>query len=1019
MARIIRIACSFAIVAVAYWAYAVFAVPLIEPTVQRAESNRLSEEERQSVQREYSRRREALEGLFPAGSWPLDSAKILASDPLRLLFQEYRNLGNGKVEIRPCAIIYTPGGPASDKAERKRQSVILEAPEGALLEFDQPFDLSRVKVGRLVSGRLKGRIIIRSDGKRPGPEDDLLVVTRDVQMAGNRVWTSHAVEFRLGANHGRGDQMLIRLLPGEEVPGADRHGPNIAGIESFEVRRLERLHMEFGDRGIRPDDGSSWRGHPPPVDPDLPIEISCRGPFRFDLVRQVATFEDCVDVLRIHADGPSDQVNCDFLSLYLARPRTAVANLSKEGADRQASPRPAALDLRPRRIEALGNPVVVTAPSQQVEVRGQRLEYDFASGRIVLDGSKEVFLRQGNNEIHARSLQYESAGRGRLGRVLARGPGWVRAEMDDQSRRQLQAGWNGQLQVRPDEGRQAISLSGGAALNLGGLGHLRAGEIHFWLFEVESPTAEKGDQPRLEPDRMMALHEVRLNSPQLSGEVQQLKVWFVREERPAGPIAAPAAATARGESNPGEAGSIDRLAADFEGKGRTVRPLASASPFAVPGPSHQELPRQHFEIVGNVLEAQVLMKEEGASELTDLVVTGDVCLTETRTARPDELPVVVRGERIEVVNASRSDAVVGVTGQQARFEGRGLALSGSNINLDRGSNLLWIDGAGHMDLRLDRDLDGRPLREPTSLDIDWQERMAFDGRTARFEGLVEASSRHQHLETRTLDVVLKEPIRFDQDPGSGPEPQVEEIRCQGGVFMDSRSFDEQGQTSLDRMRVGELEINLISGRTAAAGPGWMTTVRRDSPDLPGAPVGPEAVDAAASNEDDGKGLTYLNVRFQGSIDGNLRLREITFHDHVRATYGRVEFWDATLEPDNPDALGPGGVLLRCNELTVTQMPSPTGDRDALELVAEDNVQVDGETFNARAARMTYAEAKGLLILEGNGRTDAELYRQEHVGAAYDETTAQRILYWPATKRWRVEGAKSFELNRVPAGKAGS
>ena len=137
------------------------------------------------------------------------------------------------------------------------------------------------------------------------------------------------------------------------------------------------------------------------------MEIACRGPFRFDVLRRVATFRDGVDVMKTNASGPADQIACDLLSLFFVVRGGASAD-------------PGSLDLAAQRIEARGNPVIVTAPSRNLNARGPRIEYNLLSESIALDGAQEggqgeVFLQQGPNQIHARSLNYQPAGRDRLG----------------------------------------------------------------------------------------------------------------------------------------------------------------------------------------------------------------------------------------------------------------------------------------------------------------------------------------------------------------------------------------------------------------------------------------------------------------------------------------------------------------------------------------------------------------------------------------------------------------------------
>jgi len=1023
MAKIIRIGGSFAIVLVAYWAYALVAVPLIEPSAERHGSGRLSEEELANwAQAEKEQWRKELEGLFPPDAWELQDPKILEIDQVKLLFRDYTRLEDGsRVEISPCTMIFVPHAPAADRSERKRRSIILEAPEGALMKFDRPFDLRQAKVGRIEGGALKGRITIRSQGKSPGPEDDLLVVTRQVELSEKQISTPHAVDFRLGANYGRGRQMRIKLLPGEKDDRRERRGPNVAGIESFEVGKLERLHLHFGQNGFVPGvQTEAGRRAGPAKSPaksdlesDLPIEVTCRGPFRFDVTQQVATFEDHVDVLQVHPEGPSDQLNCETLSVYFARPRKDVPQPAKgkpSQPESKANP-PEGLKLRARRIVASGMPVVVRAPSQQVDARGETLEYDVDSGRIVLNGTQAVYLKHGPNEIHGRNLRYQSGEAGRLGQVVAEGPGWLRGQTPDKPGQTLQARWNELLRLHPHDDEHVISLTGGAELTFGGVGRIAAKEIYFWLFEGPQAGPDKRSQVR--PDRMLAQGEVRLRSPQLTGSVDELGIWF--QQAPA--HAAPAGQARRAPSC--RAGILPAYA-----KGPVdsrAGPVAqSPAPSLVPV-AGQEHAAHHFEIVGHLLQARVLVRGD-KSELTELTVEKDVQLTETRCAVPDDSPVAIRGDSIHVVDAGTPRRAVTVTGSPAHFQGRGLGLTGSNINLNCGTNRLWIDGPGWMDLPLDCDLDGRPLRDPGRVRVRWQQRMTFDGRTACFEESVLATSRQSHrtmdLHTETLDVGFLNPIRF-ADVTSQPEPQIERIVCHGRVIVQSGSFEKQIQSSLDCLEVSDMQINLLNGDCTACGPGRMTTVRRGGPDPVTAPAGQSPSDprSTPTNSDqnrltdsDRNRLRYLDVSFQGPLAGNLHNRELAFNDRVKTIYGPVDSWQATLDPDGPDGLGRHGVLLSCDQMTVADVPLPVGDGRAAELTAQGNVVIEGQTFTARAPRMTYAEAKQLLILEGNGRTHAELYHQEHVGAPFSKVLAHKILYWRSTGQVYVEGARSLKSN---------
>jgi len=107
------------------------------------------------------------------------------------------------------------------------------------------------------------------------------------------------------------------------------------------------------------------------------------------------------------------------------------------------------------------------------------------------------------------------------------------------------------------------------------------------------------------------------------------------------------------------------------------------------------------------------------------------------------------------------------------------------------------------------------------------------------------------------------------------------------------------------------------------------------------------------------------------------------------------------------------VLLSCDQLKVAVMSAPGAETPAMEMESSGNVIVEGQSFNARAVRMTYTQSKDLLLLEGDGRTDARLYYQQYASAPYSETAAQQIWYWRAIPKVQIHGAKSFQWTQLP------
>jgi hypothetical protein len=63
-----------------------------------------------------------------------------------------------------------------------------------------------------------------------------------------------------------------------------------------------------------------------------------------------------------------------------------------------------------------------------------------------------------------------------------------------------------------------------------------------------------------------------------------------------------------------------------------------------------------------------------------------------------------------------------------------------------------------------------------------------------------------------------------------------------------------------------------------------------------------------------------------------------------------------------------GLAAAMAALTAAAQPAPGQERSSIEMAAGGNVLVEGESFTARSARLTWSEAKDLLVFEGDGRS---------------------------------------------------
>ncbi|MEN6404988.1 MAG: hypothetical protein ABFC77_00800 [Thermoguttaceae bacterium] len=971
MPRITRIAGSLAVVLVAYWVYWLVVVPWVEPPAGSHAVEPMTGSN--SDEGDIDPGLNSLKGILPPEVLDPKKTKVLAfdDDRAKLLFQEYQTLSDGAVTFRPCTIVFGSDAPG-DEAQRRRQSIILEA-RSAWLKFDKPLSFNQAKIGRLTGGRLDGPVTIRSDWKEPGPEDDLWIDTQDVRLVGQVVTTPNPVNFRWGPHYGRGRNLRIKLLSGPAGSG-DAVGMNIVGVETFELGQVEQLHLDLGEtmasNGAKPGGRAT----------SIPVEINCRGPFRFDVVNRVATFHDNVGVMiKEDPNGPAHQIDCDRLSLYFARRNDAVKT-------------PGSMELTPERLEACGNPVVVTAPGRNLTARAERIQYYLQLKAILLEGGQEVFLQQGLDEIHARSLYYQMGADGRMGRATSQGPGRLTARSPDRPDQSLVATWKDQLRIDRDGQDPRISLTGGAQLESPGFGQLQADGIFLWLSETSPP----GPNRRFQwwPSRLGARGNVHVNSPQMaSKKIEELQVWFQQRAEGVGPGL---------YSGAGQGGA-------------GAQPATSPrTPVAQPSPQNQAA-LSRFEISGRLVRVQMAIGRKQAS-LSDLTIEDGVELIETQTAQPGQQPICLRGDRLEASNLSETTGTATVSGRPAHVGGRGLGLSGADIRLDIGANRLWIDGPGRMDVLL-RQRGEPPSTDPTDpaglLTVDWRRDMEFDGARAQFNKAVVASARQVRfdantaeiqLNTDTLEVRLQEPIHFGRT-ASSVAPLVETLSCGGGVLVESRSFDPRQQlTSHDWMQLTDLGVNLLSGELNG-GAGWLNSVYRGSANPLNGSVSVAPASSSGGNPDQ---LYNMRVKFEKSVTGNVLQRALKFEDRVVVTYAPVNDWDAMLMTEDPDKLGRDGVVVHCDQLDVSHIVPPLGGRRSIELAATGNAVAESSVYTARAQRITYEEAKDLLVLDGDGRNPAELFQQTQPGVPPEHVVMQKILYWRKTGQVKSVGVQSLQ-----------
>ena len=159
-----------------------------------------------------------------------------------------------------------------------------------------------------------------------------------------------------------------------------------------------------------------------------PVEVTCSGPFHFDFVRYVASFDRDVELRQINPNGPSDQLECTAVGYSFCTAASGRGRRREPVVVDPARRQQRRLGrLEPVAIVAQGHPVVVTSPTRNAEARGGRVQLAITrpAGSRRAAGS-DVMLVYGPNVLRAPVIEYQHPARDaatKIGRFRATGPG--------------------------------------------------------------------------------------------------------------------------------------------------------------------------------------------------------------------------------------------------------------------------------------------------------------------------------------------------------------------------------------------------------------------------------------------------------------------------------------------------------------------------------------------------------------------------------------------------------------------
>ena len=276
------------------------------------------------------------------------------------------------------------------------------------------------------------------------------------------------------------------------------------------------------------------------------------------------------------------------------------------------------------------------------------------------------------------------------------------------------------------------------------------------------------------------------------------------------------------------------------------------------------------------------------------------------------------------------------------------------------------------------------------LDVWWDEKMEFDGQTAKFLGKVKAELGLTRMKCEQMNVELASRMSF-ADPSLKQRPDLKSIKCHEDVSFENSEYEGTKLVQVRRGKVAEFTLDRVKNTAFAQGPGHMQLWQRGKSNQAGlAPTdviqANRPITVVASDWD------YTRIDFKGRMTGNIERQRSMFHDSVRIVHGPVKLPNETIDSDN---LSVEAGSMRCEKLEFAHQPKgPDTPKAYQQLVGHGNAQIEGRGFYAIADEISFDGSKGMYMLRAHGNQNAMVSRDSERGPR-GNATGRRIEFIPS------------------------
>ena len=966
-----------------------------------------------------------LPSMVPADAWELGPCKTLLTPQGTIYFEYWEPVDDeGTYKLMPFTIVMNDPVNSIRKSKDDPQEsepapspIALRSLEGARLKFSQPLTAqsNRDQI-ELESTILDGQVTLFRPANPQTEEDELRIVTRNIQINHTQIFTLADVHFSFGPHHGSGRNLSIQLAHKPDADSPTKDFSNIDGIEQMELAFVSELVLQPANVDTFPAASGAQQTS---VDANqtislsnqkTPVRLSCDGPFVFRMVEKKAWFRDNVKVTQL--DRFQDQLRCDSLQIELARESSATSSIQNLIA-----------------IGSPDNPATITSRSQETLIVGEELTFDVPQSVVKAVGTNPVTIQSPTFAIEAPALEYHLAENGKLGDFTAQGPGSLRG-IKDVGDQPFEVKWKQQLITENiDADRVRIDVSEDAFVKFDAQNSIAANHLSLVVWQLPdgkaAPEKAKGSYEYL-PSTLEAHGNVKLRTAELDGATRDL---FVNWPKPVPKVFEP------------QLDAIQHTVSyrgTFSRRGPVARPAQWPDEIRAIPPQEPPLKFTGDKVVANVTGGLNKMA------IRDLVVDGSLFVESTARNRR---PFAISGKSMKLVPQATDlyrVTIDGTENQMARFRSEGFELEGANLQVDQQANTIWVHGEGTLDIDPKkgsyRSANGE-LPKLDSANVTWKGGMVFDGSKIYFEHLVDLVADRPSTEVgqkskikascEALTLEMTEPIRFekiDQDNENKvakKQPSIQRMIFVNRVDQTKRAFqmaswqknpnetigfqnatlDAKGNViEAQQLFVPMATFDATTGDIATTGPGQALSYQYSTGgELSGIqPGNAQKPDQPAKPE-----LTCVHIRFDGQLNANSQKGVMEMDRNTRTAWANVRRFDQTLDPDRPAKLPVGAAVLKADSLKFARW-TPRNGPTRQEMQAEGNTSIRSELFEAVADRLTYSDDTDLLVIEGRPPANAKLSYRRSAKAQPEILRAAKVMYRLSDQWTNVSDVRSVE-----------